>query len=90
MRPRAQGWYQDPYLVHEDRYFSAGTATKLVRDGGRESYDPPPEAPAPEGKLVPAVSGADGALGGDAVLPADHEQAMRTVFDYFDRLLHPM
>jgi hypothetical protein len=47
----AQGWYRDPYLVHEDRYFSAGQATKLVRDGGVEAYDPPPAAPY-EGELV--------------------------------------
>jgi hypothetical protein len=90
VRLRAQGWYQDPYLVHEDRYFSAGTATKLVRDGGRESHDPPPEVSMPEGGLLPAASGADGVPGGDAVPLADHEQAMRAVFDYFEQLLHPM
>ncbi|HEX4656124.1 MAG TPA: hypothetical protein VH307_01960 [Streptosporangiaceae bacterium] len=48
---RAQGWYRDPYLVHEDRYFSAGQATKLVRDGGKESYDTPPTGP-PEAELT--------------------------------------
>jgi hypothetical protein len=42
---QAQGWYRDPYLVHEDRYFSAGRPTKLVRDGGVEAYDPPPAGP---------------------------------------------
>jgi hypothetical protein len=41
----AQGWYRDPYLIHEDRYFSAGQPTKLVRDGGVEDYDPPPAGP---------------------------------------------
>jgi hypothetical protein len=50
---RAQGWYRDPYLVHEDRYFSAGQPTKLVRDGGKESYDPPPAGP-PKAELVEA------------------------------------
>jgi hypothetical protein len=44
----AQGWYRDPYLVHEDRYFSAGQPTKLVRDGGNEDYDPPPDGPKAE------------------------------------------
>ena len=29
---KAQGWYRDPYLVHEDRYFSDGQPTKRVRD----------------------------------------------------------
>jgi hypothetical protein len=32
---KAQGWCRDPYLVHEDRYFSDGQPTKLVRDGGK-------------------------------------------------------
>lgn len=42
------GWQSDPFGLHEQRYFSQGKPTKLVRDGGVESYDPPPEtAPAP-------------------------------------------
>lgn len=49
----AQGWYRDPYLVHEDRYFSAGQPTKLVRDGAVEDYDPPPDGP-PKAELVEA------------------------------------
>jgi hypothetical protein len=48
---KAQGWYRDPYLVHEDRYFSAGHPTKLVRDGGIDNYDPPPAGP-PKVELV--------------------------------------
>jgi len=48
---KAQGWYRDPYNIHEDRYFSEGQPTKLVRDGEAESYDPPPPGP-PEGELV--------------------------------------
>jgi len=43
MRALPQGWYLDPYEVHEDRYFSGGRPTKLVRDDGVESYDPPPD-----------------------------------------------
>jgi len=34
---------------------SAGRPTKLVRDGGTESYDPPPDLPLP-GVLVPVES----------------------------------
>jgi hypothetical protein len=34
-----QGWNADPIGRHEERYFSQGEPTKLVRDGGRESYD---------------------------------------------------
>jgi hypothetical protein len=49
----AQGWYQDPYRRHEERWYSGGTPTGLVRDRGVESTDPPPEA-APTGTLVRA------------------------------------
>jgi hypothetical protein len=58
----AEGWYQDPFGVHEHRWMSQGRPTKLVRDGGTESYDPPPDLPLPE-VLVPA--GADSAAGDD-------------------------
>ena len=37
-----QGWATDPFGLHEARYFSAGQPTKLVRDGGVESFDEPP------------------------------------------------
>jgi hypothetical protein len=58
---KAQGWYRDPYSVHEDRYFSEGQPTKLVRDGGAESYDPPPAGPPPAHLAeVPQTSPTDG------------------------------
>ncbi len=37
------GWQSDPFNLHEQRYFSQGKPTKLVRDGGVESYDVPPD-----------------------------------------------
>jgi hypothetical protein len=37
-----QGWSADPFGLHEERYFSAGRPTKLVRDGTVESYEDPP------------------------------------------------
>jgi hypothetical protein len=43
---QAYGWNVDPYRLHEDRYFSGGLPTKLVRDAGRESYDEPPDSSA--------------------------------------------
>jgi hypothetical protein len=49
---RVQGWYPDPYERHEDRWFSAGKPTKLVRDQGSESYDEPPPGD-PRGLLPP-------------------------------------
>ena len=42
------GWTIDPYGLHEQRYFSGGRPTKLVRDNGLESYDEPPGAAATE------------------------------------------
>jgi hypothetical protein len=37
-----QGWSDDPFRLHDVRYFSEGRPTNLVRDGDRESYDEPP------------------------------------------------
>jgi len=59
----AEGWYQDPFGVHEHRWMSQGRPTKLVRDGGTESYDPPPDLPLPE-ELVPAGSDSGAAADG--------------------------
>ncbi len=60
MKAKAEGWYRDPYSVHEDRWFSGGIPTKLVRDDGQESYDEPPDTPLPETDLVPAESAGQG------------------------------
>jgi hypothetical protein len=38
-----EGWYVDPYGIHEARWVSAGSPTALVRDGDVESQDPPPD-----------------------------------------------
>ncbi len=38
-----QGWHPDPFGAHEMRWYSQGDPTQLVRDHGRETYDPPPE-----------------------------------------------
>jgi hypothetical protein len=55
---QAEGWYRDPYAIHEDRWMSEGQPTKLVRDGGTESYDPPPDLPLPA-ELAPVASAED-------------------------------
>lgn len=47
----AEGWYRDPYGIHQDRWFSAGTPTSLVRDQGTEGHDDPPGYP-PAGPLM--------------------------------------
>jgi hypothetical protein len=74
----AQGWYRDPYLVHEDRYFSVGHPTKLVRDGVIEAYDPPPDRP-PQVELV-EVRPAQRADGSD-LLRADDRAAGSAAYD---------
>jgi hypothetical protein len=72
-----QGWYEDPFQLHEARYFSAGRPTKLARDGDAESYDEPPgegvpgsgtaasEGHAVSGTLNRAEAGGPDPLGGD-------------------------
>lgn len=93
MKSKAQGWYRDPYAIHEDRYISQGTPTKLVRDRGRESYDPPPDRPPPEDKLVPVESSDDDMMDGSDLRradeasddpPYDAARARRAAFDIFD------
>jgi hypothetical protein len=61
----AEGWYRDPFAIHDDRWMSQGRPTKLVRDGGVESYDPPPDQPLP-GTLEPVVSDGEAAGSGEA------------------------
>jgi hypothetical protein len=64
-----EGWFTDPYAVHEARWLSDGWPTKLVRDGEVESYDEPPPGPptvVPE-RLEPDPSAANG----DDLLRAD-------------------
>jgi hypothetical protein len=92
---QAQGWYRDPYRLHEDRYFSAGSPTKLVRDNGSESYDPPPDEPLP-GYLTPVAHIEDELADGADMLRVDRAaevqptaaslrgQYKRALMDYFD------
>jgi hypothetical protein len=82
-----QGWYQDPYGLHEDRYFSAGLPTKLVRDGEHESYDLPPDEVLTDADLVPArQSGGEAADGSDLLRAGqadyryDHDKALTEAF----------
>jgi hypothetical protein len=41
---KAQGWYIDPFGVHQHRWISQDRPSDLVRDDGVESKDPPPDA----------------------------------------------
>ncbi len=75
MKPyRAQGWYRDPFHLHEDRYFSAGEPTKLVRDGGQECQDEPPDQPYAAADLVRAPDGEDDISGRDLLRADDAER----------------
>lgn len=58
---KEEGWYVDPYRLHEARWFSDGTPTALVRDKGTTSQDPAPSAPyLAEPEAIPeSVSSAD-------------------------------
>jgi hypothetical protein len=48
------GFHPDPYRIHEERYISAsGLPTKLVRDGGIETYDPLPDEAAQTASVSP-------------------------------------
>ena len=94
MGQQAEGWYRDPYQIHDDRWMSAGRPTRLVRDGPTESYDEPPDLPLPD-VLVPAGAAGDEPGSGSDLRRADEacdeppysaQKARRVVFDYFARL----
>jgi len=87
-----EGWFTDPYGIHEARWLSQGTPTKLVRDGGVEGYDDPPEEPPTrEPKRIEPQSGdprsgdlrrADDAERGE---PYDPKKAYRAAQDAYNR-----
>ena len=91
---QAESWYVDPYGVHEDRWFSAGTPTSLVRDGGLEAKEPPPGA-VPAGPLVPSAAPIEGE-GADDLKRADDaereeptENPIEAALDAFARFEPP-
>ena len=65
-----EGWYTDPYSRDAARWFSEGKPTKLVRDGGVESYDEPPDSPPAQApRRIEEVEGEAG--GGDLLRAED-------------------
>ena len=64
-----QGWFRDPFGLHEERYFSAGRPTKLVRDGQVEHFDAPPSTTSEPAAAV-AGEGGKGEGGRGAAAPA--------------------
>jgi hypothetical protein len=65
-----EGWYSDPYRLHEHRWFSDGTPTALVSDGRTTSQDPPPATPYLEEPTLiepsPSIGADDLRRGGEA------------------------
>jgi hypothetical protein len=59
-----QGWSADPFQLHEQRYFSGGRPTKLVRDGKVESYEDPPSDEVPDDEDEAEGSGPSPAASG--------------------------
>ncbi len=55
-----KGWSTDPSGRHQERYFSDGQPTGLVRDVGHESYDSGPSLPSPSGPMGFAPPGTNG------------------------------
>jgi hypothetical protein len=85
-----EGWYHDPYGLHEARWISDGAPTALVRDNGVESDDDPPTTP-----FVRALEPFEGTAkgnGGDLRRADDAERigfdprtTVRTAFDAMER-----
>ncbi len=73
MTEQLEGWHTDPFGRHEARWLSDGQPTKLVRDGGVESYDAPPDGEVPT--VVPTPIEASGQADGDDLRRADGAQA---------------
>ena len=85
----AEGWYRDPFGLHEDRWMSDGNPTALVRDNGVESYDESPSA-----ELSPVLEPDDGPEphDGEDLLRADEPNQApsykRAALDVFDQTSH--
>jgi hypothetical protein len=70
----AQGWYEDPYRIRQDRWFSGGQPSSLVRDAGIESKDPPP-ATVYAGELTPSSIAGGAVNGSDLQRVGDRRKA---------------
>jgi hypothetical protein len=68
----AEGWYADPYGAHEERWYSDGWPTSLVRDAGVDGTDAPPpgERREPTGDAH-GTAGSQGTGGSDLVRADD-------------------
>jgi hypothetical protein len=78
----AQGWYRDPWDIHNDRWFSARRPTDLVRDDGVESRDSPPngEVAVPLRPAEQAPADSSDAKRADAATRRDQSYDARKAF----------
>jgi hypothetical protein len=82
-----EGWYSDPYGVHEHRWFSDGTPTNLVRDHGKTSHDSRPQtAYVEEPHLIESASSLakDDLRRGDDAVPSSVDP-VDAAWTYFTR-----
>jgi len=87
-----EGWFTDPYGLHDARWLSEGKPTHLVRDGATEGSDPAPDEPF---KVTPVRLGDDPERGDGSDLRRaddaerqpgfDEAKATRGAWDAFDQ-----
>jgi hypothetical protein len=85
-----EGWYIDPFGVHEARWFSDGSPTSLVRDGAAESGDEPPSDTS-SGELTrlagrQAVNGEDHRRSDSDAAPYDPSAGPLAAFDMMGQI----
>ena len=71
-----EGWFTDPYGIHEARWLSAGEPTKLVRDQGVVAYDAIPST-APERTARPIAHSVRAMNGVDLLRSGTHTLTLR-------------
>jgi hypothetical protein len=76
-----QGWYKDPFGVHDARWFTEGRPTALVRDGSEVLQGRPPPNGDYDGPLEPYVP----SVIREPALPSDPE---RWIAENFPERLH--
>lgn len=84
MGAEQEGWYTDPYGRHEARWLSDGVPTKLVRDGGVEAFDEPPDGP-PTQAWTPIAPPPGSATATDTLRADDLEAQTMPTLDQLDR-----
>ncbi len=81
----AEGWYKDPFSLHENRWFSAGRPTDLVSDAGVEGKDAPPtdsyDGPLEDVAAVEAADGSDLLRAGSDWVPASERGIAAATID---------